>query len=73
MGYQGNGFALVSMTNKDVYYVKASIAKELMALIEKHEQPEFFVVTDVKSGATVAIATANISSVVTKEGSTHAA
>jgi len=68
MGYQGNGFALVSMTNKDVYYVTQDIAKELMALIETGNQPEFYVVTDVKSGARVAIATGNISSVVTKQG-----
>ena len=68
MGYQGNGFALVSMTNKDVYYVRQSVAKELMALIETGDQPEFFVVTDAKSGATVAIATGNISSIVTKGG-----
>lgn len=72
MGYSNEGFALVSMTNKDVYYVAASVANELMALIEKGEQPEFFVVTDAKSGATVAIATGNISSVVTKEGSNRA-
>lgn len=68
MGYQGNGFALVSMTNKDVYYVTQDIAKELMALIETGDQPEFYLVTDVKSGARVAIATGNISSVVTKQG-----
>lgn len=71
MGYNNSGYALISMTNKDVYYVHQDIAKELMALIETGDQPEFYVVTDVKSGATVAIATANISSVVTK-GANHA-
>lgn len=68
MGYNNQEYALVSMTNKDVYYVGQGVAKELMALIESREQPEFFMVRDVKSGATVAIATANISSVVMKEG-----
>ena len=68
MGYDNQGFALVSMTNKDVYYVGRDVAKKLMALVETGEQPEFFTVTDVKSGATVAIATANISSVVTRGG-----
>lgn len=68
MGYNNQGYALVSMTNKDVYYVEPKVAKELMALIEKGDQPEFYVVTDVKSGAEVAIATSNISSVVTKGG-----
>ena len=72
MGYQNQGYALVSMTNKDVYYVTLAVAKELMQLIEKREQPEFFVVTDVKSGAEVAIATSNISSVVIQEGKRYA-
>ncbi len=66
MGYKDNSFALVSMTNKDVYYVTQDIAKELMALMELGKQPEFFLVTDVKSGANVAIATSNISSIVEK-------
>lgn len=71
MGYNQQ-FALVSMSNKDVYYVTQAAAKELMALVEKQEQPEFYVVTDVKSGAEVAIATSNISSVVVMGGQRNA-
>jgi hypothetical protein len=69
MGYKE--FALVSMTNKDVYYVETSVAKELMDLIEGGDKPEFFFVRDVKSRATVAIAVNNISSVVTSPGVSH--
>lgn len=72
MGYNNSGYALVSMTNKDTYYLQPSVAKELMALIEEHRQPKFFMVTDARSGATVAIATENISSIVVEEGARHA-
>lgn len=72
MGYQGNGFALVSMTNKDVYYVTQDVAKQLMDLISSQvgRQPvAFFETTDAKSGARIAIALSNISSIVVpKEG-----
>lgn len=63
MGYQ-NQRPLVSMTNKDVYYVTEATAKELMALIESGDAPAFFQTIDAKSGATIAIAINEISSVV---------
>lgn len=61
-------YALVSMTNKDVYYVTRQTAKELMALIGEASTPAFFETVDAKSGATIAIALANVSSVVIPEG-----
>lgn len=69
MGQQNQGHNLIVMTNNDVYYVAQQTAKELMALIQAGEQGKFLVVTDVKSGAQVAIATERISSIVVKEGS----
>lgn len=59
-----NGLALVSMTNKDVYYVTQDTAKELMDLIATPDAPAFFETTDAKSGARIAIALGNVSSVV---------
>lgn len=56
--------ALVSMTNKDVYYLTRQVAKELMILIAKPDAPAFFETTDAKSGARIAIAIKNVSSVV---------
>lgn len=68
MGYEQR-HALVSMTNKDVYYLAADSAKELMALLETHDRPAFFETTDAKSGSKIAIAISNISSIVIpKEG-----
>lgn len=66
MGYQDKTYALISMTNKDVYYVSQAIAHEIMELLEKGTAPAFYMVVDTKSGAEVSIATANISSVVVK-------
>ena len=67
MGYQDNSFSLVSMTNKDVYYVTEDTAKELMALVKSSKRPEFYEVTDVKNKTLVTIAIGNISSIVVKE------
>ena len=60
--------ALVSMTNKDVYYLTKQVAKELMAIIAEPERPAFFETVDAKSGSRIAIAIANVSSVVIPEG-----
>lgn len=69
MGYQENQrHALVSMTNKDVYHVTQAIAKELMAIISEPTRPAFFETVDAKTGSRIAIATANISSIVIPEG-----
>lgn len=70
MGYQSNGFALVSMTNKDVYYVSIPKGKEILRLMTRDNDRSVFVeVTDIKSGANIAIAVQHVSSVVVKEGS----
>lgn len=60
--------ALVSMTNKDVYYLTRQVAKELMALISRDDAPAFFETVDAKSGSQISIATKNVSSVVIPEG-----
>ena len=67
MGIQKQGNVLVVMTNKDVYYVTPFTAEHLMGLIKEGNLPVFFVVTDTKSLSRVAIATANISSIVMDE------
>lgn len=61
-------WALVSMTNKDVYYVTVEFAKRVMAAIAEPGAPAFFETIDMKSGARIAIATSNISSVIIPEG-----
>lgn len=69
MGYQGNGFALVSMTNKDVYYVSINDGHKILARLARPSEQGFFETVDVKSHATVSIAIQHVSSVVVKEGS----
>ncbi len=59
--------ALVSMTNKDVYYLTKAAAKKLMAIIAEPNPAAFFETVDAKSGAQIAIATKNVSSVVIPE------
>lgn len=73
MGYQENQrHALVSMTNKDVYYVTKPTAKTLMARMAKPgEGKATYETVDAKSGAEIAITIANISSVVIPEGFKH--
>lgn len=56
--------ALVSMTNKDVYYLTKQVAKELMALIAEPDAPAFFETVDARSGSHISIATRNVSSIV---------
>lgn len=70
MGYQG--FALVSMTNKDVYYVSITDGKLILKRLARPNEEAFFETVDVKSGATISIAIQHVSSVVVKEGSHHA-
>lgn len=60
--------ALVSMTNKDVYYVTEAVAKKLMAIIGQSDAPAFFETVDQKSRSQIAIAIKNVSSVVIPEG-----
>lgn len=68
MTQQNERLALVSMTNKDVYYLTKAAAKKLMSLITEANPPAFFETVDAKSGSQIAIATKNVSSVVIPEG-----
>lgn len=68
MGETKNRLALVSMTNKDVYYLSRAAATELMALIAESSSAAFFSIVDARSGAQIAIATKNVSSVVIPKG-----
>lgn len=70
MGYQG--FALVSMTNKDVYKVSVADGKKILLLLAHPPENNFFETVDIKTGATVSIAIQHVSSVVVKEGATNA-
>jgi len=61
--------ALVSMTNKDVYYLTNADAKELTDLLMGKDSAigesfSFVLVEDAKSGAKITLAVKNISSVV---------
>lgn len=69
MGYEQR-HALVSMTNKDVYYLTADAAKTLKALIASHgnEPLTFFETVDAKSGSQISIALSNVSSIVVPRG-----
>lgn len=67
--YQGNGFALVSMTNKDVYYVSIADGKKILLLLSHPPVNNFFETVDIKQHTTVSIAIQHVSSVVVKEGS----
>lgn len=68
MTQENERLALVSMTNKDVYYLTRAVAKELMLLIAEPDAPAFFETVDAKSGSQIAIAIKNVSSVVIPEG-----
>lgn len=61
-------YALVSMTNKDVYYVSVEAANKLLMVLTDREGASFFRTFDAKSGAQIAIALDNISSVVMPKG-----
>ena len=65
MGYNQQRTPLVSMTNKDVYYVTKQTAKTLMAIMaEPEKHPASYETTDARSGSEIAITIAEISSVV---------
>ena len=72
MGQHNQGFALVSMTNKDVYYVSIEVGKQIKQQLRKPGELFFIETVDVKSGAEVSIAVQHVSSVVVKEGAHHA-
>lgn len=67
----GQQFALVSMTNKDVYHVSIEDGKAILKRIGRPIQPMesgFFETVDIKSGAIISIAIQHVSSVVVREG-----
>lgn len=67
MGTLGEPFALISMSNGDVYYMdEATHANFLLTLTDK-PIPEYSTFTDAKSGKGTLIATSQISSIVTLE------
>ena len=74
MGNQGKPYALVSMTNKDVYYVTVEVAKDIQRkLTVQHDYDTPFIhTTDVKSGAEVVLNVNHVSSVVIQEGKRYA-
>lgn len=71
MGYQGKGFALVSMTNGDVYYVTSETGQKIQERLARNIELSytgFIDITDVKSGAKVSLALQHVSSVIVKDG-----
>lgn len=70
MGNQGKPYALVSMTNKDVYYVSIGKGREIISKLGR--EVGFIETIDVKSGAEVSIAVHHVSSVVVQEGKRYA-
>lgn len=73
MGYEKQQRPLVSMTNKDVYYVTKSDAKTLMSIMAEPEKKlASFETTDARSGAEIAITIAEISSVVIPKEASNA-
>ena len=66
MGNQGKPYALVSMTNKDVYYVSVEKGREIADKIGREADSVFAI--DIKSGARLNIAVHHVSSVIFPEG-----
>lgn len=58
---------LVVMTNKDVYYVSTETIEDILSKSKSVTLNKFYEFRDIKSGATVNIETANISSLVRQE------
>lgn len=70
MGNQGNAYALVSMTNKDVYHVTTEKGREIADKIGRETDSVYAI--DIKSGAALNIAVHHVSSVVFPEGNRYA-
>ncbi len=64
---QISAFTLVSMNNGDVYYISDKTAKLLQDMLNKGERVTSITFVDTRSGATVTLAVASISSIVRKE------
>lgn len=70
MGYQKTqSYALVSMSNKDVYYISVEAAKELMAAARQGDPTVFIETIDVKNRTRVMLNPQLVSSVVVREAS----
>ena len=70
MWNQGKPYALVSMTNKDVYYVSVEKGREIADKIGREADSVFAI--DIKSGSALNIAVHHVSSVVFPEGTRYA-
>ena len=68
MSQNNKGYALVSMTNNDVYYTNQKTALLIRGLLKNGERLRFVTFVDTKSGASVSVSLDNISSIVVKEG-----
>lgn len=64
-----SSYALVSMTNKDTYYISVELGRKLLKDLttDDTENKQAFIETvDVRSGAEIGISLSNISSIVVK-------
>lgn len=69
MGLQDDNFALVVMTNKDLYRVTLEDAKKIReAMANPASHPNSFETIDAKNGSEISITIAVISSVVIPKG-----
>ena len=71
MGTQqpASSYALVSMTNKDTYYISVELGRQLLKELttdDTENQKAFIETRDVRSGAEIGISLSNISSIVVK-------
>lgn len=63
-------YALVSMTNKDTYYISVALGRKLLKDLttdDTEDKKAFIETVDVRSGAEIGISLSNISSIVVKE------
>jgi hypothetical protein len=66
---QLSSYALVSMTNKDTYYISVELGRQLLKDLttdDTENQKAFIETVDVRSGAEIGISVSNISSIVVK-------
>ena len=63
---QGNKIVLVSMVNKDVYYLADEDADTLVRYIASGDKFRVFQTRDARSGATIYLVLSQISSIVNK-------
>jgi len=67
MGHQNQGYALVSMSNGDVYYVSIDAAKEIKGQLTREPSITFIEAVDIKQHTRVTINVALVSSLVIKD------